>query len=59
MNRAQSLTVGTIIIFKMGRLTAQYYGINPEDLHGFIELIPMGDAEIIRLQAEEKYAYMR
>ena len=59
MDRAQSLTVGTTIKFKMGQLTAKYYGYEPENLLGFIQLVPLGDAEIIRLQVEEKYAYMR
>lgn len=59
IDRAQSLTVGSTIKFKMGQLTAKWYGFKPENIHGFIELIPMGDAEIIRLQIEENYAYMR
>lgn len=59
MDRAQSLTVGSTIKFKMGQLTAEWYGFKPKDIHGFVELIPMGDAEIIRLQVEERYAYMR
>jgi len=59
IDRAQSLTVGSTIKFKMGQLTAKWYGFEPENIHGFIELIPMGDAEIIRLQIEENYAYMR
>jgi hypothetical protein len=28
-------------------------------LHGFVRVVPMADAEIVRLQQEEGYAYMR
>ncbi|MCF6183292.1 MAG: hypothetical protein L3J56_01475 [Bacteroidales bacterium] len=31
----------------------------PEVLTCFIEMVPMGDAEIIRLQNEEHHAYMQ
>ncbi|NYT66402.1 DsrE family protein [Alcaligenaceae bacterium] len=58
MRRAQSLTVGGIIEFRMCKLAAAGRGIDPEHVHGFVDIIPMGDAEIIRLQKEEGYAYM-
>lgn len=38
---------------------AQGHGYEPEDIHGFVKMVPMGDAEIIRLQNEENHAYMR
>jgi intracellular sulfur oxidation DsrE/DsrF family protein len=30
----------------------------PKDIHGFVSMVPMGDAEIIRLQ-QQGYGYMR
>ncbi|MBP6018219.1 MAG: DsrE family protein [Burkholderiaceae bacterium] len=58
MRRAQSLTVGGVIEFRMCQLAAAGMGIQPEHVHGFVEMIPMGDAEIVRLQKEAGYAYM-
>ncbi|HSH31022.1 MAG TPA: hypothetical protein VK971_14035, partial [Thiohalobacter sp.] len=59
MRRAQSLTVGGIIEFRMCRAAARGYGYVPKDIHGFVKMVPMADAEIVRLQQEEGYAYMR
>jgi intracellular sulfur oxidation DsrE/DsrF family protein len=59
VDRAQSLTVGGTIKIKMCKIAAEGQGFKPEDIHGFIELVPMGDAEIVRLQTEEGHAYMR
>ncbi|MGD8782912.1 MAG: DsrE family protein [Thioalkalispiraceae bacterium] len=59
MRRAQSLTVGGIIKIRMCKIAAKGHGYDPEDIHGFVEIVPMADAEIIRLQAEDGYAYMR
>jgi len=58
MERAQSLTVGGIIEFRMCRIAAQGHGFEPRDIHGFVSMVPMGDAEIVRLQ-QEGYGYMR
>ena len=58
MARAQSLSVGGIIEFRMCKLAAQSLGFKPKDIHGFVSMVPMGDAEIVRLQ-QEGYAYMR
>lgn len=58
MTRAQSLTVGGIIEFRMCRVAAKGRGFAPKDIHGFVTMVPMGDAEIVRLQ-QEGYAYMR
>jgi hypothetical protein len=58
MIRAQSLTVGGIIEFRMCRIAAKGHGFEPKDIHGFVSMVPMGDAEIVRLQ-QEGYAYMR
>ena len=58
MTRAQSLTVGGIIEFRMCRIAAKSRGFEPRDIHGFVSMVPMGDAEIVRLQ-HEGYSYMR
>lgn len=58
MMRAQSLTVGGIIEFRMCGIAAKGHGFEPEAIHGFVSMVPMGDAEIVRLQ-QQGYAYMR
>ena len=59
MTRAQSLTVGGAIEIRMCRIAARGHGFDPEDIHGFVQIIPMADAEIVRLQQEDGYAYMQ
>lgn len=58
MGRAQSLSVGGIIEFRMCKIAARGKGFGAEDIHGFVTLVPMGDAEIIKLQ-QDGFAYMR
>ena len=58
MARAQSLTVGTPIEFRMCKAAAKLLNYEPKDIHGFVKMVPMADAEIVRLQQEEGYAYM-
>jgi len=58
-SRAQSLTVGGVIKIKMCKLAAEGQGYKPADIQGFVEMVPMGDAEIVRLQYEEGHAYMQ
>jgi len=59
MRRAQSLTVAGPIEFRMCRVAAKSHGFDPENIHGFVKVVPMADAEIVRLQQEEGYVYMR
>lgn len=59
MHRAQSLSVGDVVEFRMCKAAAQLQGFKPEDIHGFVRMVPMADAEIVRLQQEEGFAYMR
>lgn len=59
MVRSQSLTVGGTIEFRMCRVAARGHGLEPEEIHGFVKVVPMADAEIVRLQREEGYAYMQ
>jgi|GEM_PF-2018352 len=58
VRRAQSLTVGDVIEFRMCERAAANRGITPDNVHGFIRMVPMGDAEIVRLQHEEGHAFM-
>jgi intracellular sulfur oxidation DsrE/DsrF family protein len=59
MERAKSLTLAGPIEFRMCRVAARMHGFEPEDIHGFVKLVPMADGEIISLQQEQGYAYMR
>jgi uncharacterized protein len=59
MVRAQSLSVGDVIEFRMCRASTLLQGFKVKDIQGFIKMVPMADAEIVRLQQEEGYAYMR
>ena len=59
MQRAQSLVDSEVLTIRMCRIAAEGHGYQPEDIHGFVKMVPMGDAEIIRLQNEENHAYMR
>ena len=58
MQRAQSLSLDGIIEFRMCRVAARGHGFQPEDIHGFVTVVPMADAEIIELQ-RQGFAYMR
>jgi len=59
MNRASSLTQNGNIRFRMCKLAAQGQGFEMSDIHGFVEMVPMADAEIVRLQQEEGHVYMQ
>ena len=59
MKRAQSLVESEVLTIKMCKIAAEGRGFNPKDIHGFVEMVPMGDAEIVRLQNEENHAYMQ
>lgn len=59
MRRAQSLTVAGPIEFRMCTQAAEAHGFEPSDIHGFVKMVPMADAELIKLQQQEGYAYMR
>jgi len=59
MHRAQSLVEGETLKIRMCKLAAEGLGFKPGQIHGFVKMVPMGDAEIIRLQNEEHHAYMQ
>ncbi len=59
MERARSLTQAGPIEFRMCVVAARSRGFKPADIHGFVKMVPMADAEIVKLQREDGYAYMR
>ena len=59
MRRAKSLTDSGPIEFRICRIAAKGHGFEPGDIHGFVKVVPMADAEIVRLQQEDGYVYMR
>lgn len=59
MERAGSLTQAGPVEFRMCVLAARSRGFTPADIHGFVKMVPMADAEIVKLQREDGYAYMR
>lgn len=59
MQRAQSLSVGDVIEFRMCKAAATLRGLQPKDIHGFVKMVPMAEAEIARLQQEEGFAYVK
>lgn len=59
MARAQSLTQAGPIEFRMCEVAARSRGYQAGDIHGFVRMVPMADAELVKLQREEGYAYMR
>ncbi len=58
MERVHSLTQSGNIEFRMCAAAAHSHGVEPEDVHGFVQVVPMADGEIIQLQ-QEGYAYMQ
>jgi intracellular sulfur oxidation DsrE/DsrF family protein len=59
IQRARSLELSGPIRFLVCRAAAKMRGFAPEDFYDFVEIVPMADAEIVRLQQEEGYAYLR
>jgi intracellular sulfur oxidation DsrE/DsrF family protein len=59
MERARSLTLSGPVEFRMCRVAARGHGLEPGDINGFVKVVPMADAEIVRLQQEQGYVYMR
>lgn len=58
MRKAYSQTLNGTIEFRMCHASARLRGFESKDIHGFITMVPMADAEIVRLQ-NTGYAYMR
>ncbi|MEJ2140900.1 MAG: DsrE family protein [Gammaproteobacteria bacterium] len=58
MELAYSQTLNGTIEFRMCEASAHLRGYESSDIHGFVSMVPMADAEIIRLQ-NAGYSYMR
>ena len=58
IRRAQNLTMGDVIQFRLCKASAKQQGFKQTNFKKFIRLIPMADAEIIKLQ-HKGYAYLR
>lgn len=56
--RAQSLVMSEVIEYRLCRASAKLQGYKDQDFPDYINIVPMADAEIIKLQ-HEGYAYMR
>jgi len=59
VDRAKSLSTGGIIVIRMSELALKVRGIDANEVHDFIEIVPFGDAEIARLQTVEGHAYLQ
>ena len=59
VDRAKSLSTGGIIVIRMSELALKVRGIDADEVHDFIEIVPFGDAEIARLQTGEGHAYLQ
>lgn len=58
VKRARGLSYGEVIQFRICQASAKMQGLARKDFDDFIKLVPMADAEIIKLQ-HEGYAYMK
>jgi hypothetical protein len=58
IDRAHSLSLGEVIRFAACRASAKMQGYEDGDLAEFVAMVPMADAEIVRLQ-RAGYAYLR
>ncbi|KPJ94640.1 MAG: hypothetical protein AMJ55_06075 [Gammaproteobacteria bacterium SG8_15] len=58
MQRARGLSMGEIIKFRVCKASAAMQGFKKNDLQDFVLMVPMADAEIVKLQ-QEGYAYLR
>ena len=58
MIRAQSLSVGDIVEYRLCGAAARMLGFGASDFHGFVNVVPMADAEIVKLQ-QQGFAYMQ
>ncbi|WP_232199376.1 DsrE family protein [Thioalkalivibrio thiocyanodenitrificans] len=58
MIRAHSLSVGDIVEYRLCGAAARMRGFEASDFHGFVNVVPMADAEIVELQ-KQGFAYMQ
>jgi len=57
IERAKSLTHAEVIQFRVCQASAKMQGLGKKDFHDFIQLVPMADAELVKLQ-HAGYAYL-
>jgi len=57
IERARSLTMSEIVQFRLCQASARMQGFSGSDFARFVQLVPMADAEIVRLQ-HDGYAYL-
>ncbi len=57
-DRARNLALGQITRFSLCRASARMQGYDEGDFADYITIVPMADAEIVRLQ-QAGYAYLR
>ena len=57
MRRASSLAMGDVIQFRLCLASARMQGYGEGDFPAFVALVPMADAEMVRLQ-QDGYAYL-
>jgi len=58
VTRAESLALGEIVQFRLCEMSARQQGLKLDGFPDFAPLVPMADAEIVRLQ-QAGYAYLR
>lgn len=58
LQRAASLVLGEIIQYRVCLASARMQGFSEKDFPDFVQLVPMADAELIKLQ-HQGYAYLR
>jgi len=58
VERTQGLTMGEVVQVRMCAVAARAHGLGAADLPEFVRLVPMGDAEVVKLQ-REGYAFMK
>jgi len=59
VDRAKSLSTGGIIVVRVSELALKVRGIDADEVHDFIGIVPFGDAGIARLQTVEGHAYLQ
>lgn len=58
LHRAASLSMGEVIAFQVCRTSARMQGFGEREFPAFVSLVPMADAELVKLQ-QAGYAYLR
>jgi intracellular sulfur oxidation DsrE/DsrF family protein len=58
MRRARGLALGDIIQFRICKASAAMQGFSEKNLQDFVKMVPMADAELVKLQ-QDGYAYLR